>query len=443
MQKIIKYFIISILFFRTLFSEINESGTLSFDGIGFFIKNIEADWNSIKSDYTLNGKLKTFELGFKRSEIQFSDKDDRNKFRMNFQGPELSFLGFNLSIENKSPDWIKVARSRFREQYQKPALDGINLLSKAVESFSISEGRQPEVLEDLISKKYINLGTYPFNDNSFSFSIDSYGIISATTPSRSKSRSNQTIFYDTKTKDISGDYIAKSNIDTIAWQYKVNVQEISQTFSSEASLSYSRDSSDFEFLQKKGRFKVSGVSLEAIPGTNINDLAQFRLNDILLETSNINMFGYIIDSIPKVDHGKGHFTMRDLEINIPTSLSEDIEINYFLEQLGIWNGVFKIRLIDFEINLLSSRLGEIRIRFQTPFLNISLDGDISLSQNNTSPKISFQQTDVRIKPISLGVRTMIRKWEKNKDIVLPRKNGVIMLKINGPIFRPQIDGIIY
>ena len=443
MQKIIKFFIVYILLFRSLFSETTENGNLSFDGVGFFINNIEATWSSIKGDYNFNGKLKTFELGFKRSEITFSDENDKKTLRMDFQGPELSFLGFNLIVNSESPDWIQGLRFSFREQSQKPAKDGIDLLSKAIESFAISEGHQPEALEDLISNKYINLGTYPFNDNRLIFSINSSGKISVTSPSRSKSRSNQTIFYDTKTGDISGDYIAKSDIDTITWTYNINVQEISQTFSSEASLSYNQDSSDFEFLQKRGRFKISGISLEAIPRSNINDLAQFRLNDILLETSNLNMFGFIIDSIPKVDHGKGHFTLRNLEINIPTSLSEDIEINYLLEQLGIWNGVLKIRLIDFEINLLSSRIGEIRVRLQTPFLNISLDGDISLSQNKESPKILFQQVDVRIKPISFGVRTMIRKWEKNNDIELPRKNGVIMLKINGPIFRPQIDGVIY
>ena len=426
-----------------LFAEIIERGNLSFDGVGFFINNIEAKWRSSKSDYHFSGKLKTFELGFKRSEIEFTDSIDKKLLRMYFQGPELSFFDFNLTIDDRSPDWIQTARSSFREKNQKPALDGIDLLSKAMESFGISEGREPENLDDLISKKYINLATYPFNDNKLSFSIIDYGKIRVAAPSRSKLRSDQVILYDTKTKDISGDYIARSEIDTIAWQYDINVQEISQTFSSEASLSFDQDSSRFEFLQKRGRFKISGVSLEAIPGKDINDLAQFRLNDILLETSDINMFGFIIDSLPRVDHGRGHFTMRNLEINIPTSLTDDIEINYLLEQLGIWNGVLKIRLIDFEINLLSSRVGEIRVRLQTPFLSISLDGDISLSQGNKSPKISFQQTDVRIKPVSLGVRAMIRKWEKNNELELPRKNGVIMLRVNGPIFRPQIDGIVY
>ena len=55
----------------------------------------------------------------------------------------------------------------------------------------------------------------------------------------------------------------------------------------------------------------------------------------------------------------------------------------------------------------------------------------------------FQQTDVKIKPISLGVGTMIRKWEKIMTLSCLGKNGVIMLKINGPILRPQIDGVVY
>ena len=443
MQKFIFIITTNFLISSLLFGKASEEGNLTFEGMGFFVNNIQTDWNSNKNNYRFNGKLKTFELGFKRTQIHFSDKVDKKKIRINFQGPELSFLGFNLSIHNRSIDWINNIRSSLREQYQKPALDGIQFLSTAMGSFTLSEGYEPKSLEDLISKKYINLSAYPFNNNRLSFSINSYGKIKVATPSRSKSKSSQVIYYDTKTKDISGDYISKSDIDTIDWKYSINAQEISQTFSSDATLSYGHDSSSFKFLQKKGRFKISGISLEAIPESNINDLAQFRLNDLVLETSNINLFGFIKDSIPKIDHGRGHFSLRNLEVNIPTSLSSDIEINYFLEQLGIWNGVLKIRLIDFEINLLSSRLGEIRVRLQTPFLSISLDGDISLAQNSKNSKIMFQQTDVKIKPISLGVGTMIRKWEKSNDIELPRKNGVIMLKINGPILRPQIDGVVY
>ena len=442
-QKII--FIITLVFFISSrsFSETNEKGSLSFEGTGIFINDINLNWSSLKRGYRFNGKLKTFELGFKRTEIDFIDKTDKRAFRLDFQGPDLSFLGLSISFNTRSPDWIHNTRSRFRSQYQKPALDGLNTLSKAIDSYTISENMKPDNLEDLISKKYINLSTYPFNDRRVSFSLGESGTISANLPSRSKSRSAQTIYFDTKTGDLTGDYIPLTTADTIAWEYSLDIKEISQTFSSEASLEFIKDSSKFQFLQKKGRFKISGVNLKAIPDSDINDLAHFRLNDIVLETSNINLFGIVRDSIPKIDHARGHFTMRNVDINIPTSMTEDIEINYFLEQLGIWNGVFKIRLIDFEINLLSSRLGEIRARFQTPFLNISLDGDLSLIQGRDAPQIFFQQTEVMIKPISLGVRNTIRKWEKDNDIDLPRKNGVIMLKISGPVLRPQIDGVIY
>ena len=79
MQKFI--FIITTNFLiSSFFGKASEEGNLLFEGMGFFVNNIQTDWNSNKNNYRFNGKLKTFELGFKRTKIYFSDKvDKKNK----------------------------------------------------------------------------------------------------------------------------------------------------------------------------------------------------------------------------------------------------------------------------------------------------------------------------------------------------------------------------
>ena len=88
-------------------------------------------------------------------------------------------------------------------------------------------------------------------------------------------------------------------------------------------------------------------------------------------------------------------------------------------------------------------MGEIKIRFQSPFINIILDGDISFYQTTDNTALLFQQTVLRINPVSLGIRTLIRNWEKDKNLTLPRKNGAIVLNLNGPVSRPKVDGLNY
>ena len=149
------------------------------------------------------------------------------------------------------------------------------------------------------------------------------------------------------------------------------------------------------------------------------------------------------DSIPQIHQGQGRFILRNLDVNIPTSLSEDPEFAIILEKLGIWNGFFRIRLVDIGLKIINERMGEIKVRFQSPFINIFLDGDISFYPTADNTALLFQQTVLRINPVSLGIRTLIRNWEKDKNLTLPRKNGAIVLNINGPVSRPKVDGLNY
>ena len=50
-------------------------------------------------------------------------------------------------------------------------------------------------------------------------------------------------------------------------------------------------------------------------------------------------------------------------------------------------------------------------------------------------------TELRINPISYGVRDMIRKWELENNKDLNREGPVIVLKFSGPVSKPRIIGI--
>ena len=49
--------------------------------------------------------------------------------------------------------------------------------------------------------------------------------------------------------------------------------------------------------------------------------------------------------------------------------------------------------------------------------------------------------ELRINPISYGVRDMIRKWEIENNKNLNREGPVIVLKFSGPISNPKIIGL--
>ena len=64
----------------------------------------------------------------------------------------------------------------------------------------------------------------------------------------------------------------------------------------------------------------------------------------------------------------------------------------------------------------------------------------------TSPELRQRQldlfdTEIRINPISYGVRDIIREWEIENDKNLNREGPVIVLKLTGPVNKPTIIGL--
>lgn len=434
--------IISILIVTSLQSQQDKILNGDLDGTGIYLNNISLDWSDSKKNIHLVTKLNTLEFGFKKLDLRHTQFKDEKKTNIAFQGPDLSFNGLDIQINSFSPNWIEMVKSYYQQERQKPAIKGIDILLSAIDSFSREQGRIPKSYNELVLKNYFQIDQYPFDEKKWNFELLMPDKIIATLLSNHYTRkSDQKIIYDLNLGEYYGDYNTEGKLDSIPWNISFSIQDISQTFGTEVKFNYSPKQTYFEFFQKRGKFNITGINLEAIPKSNIHDLAQFKLSNIGFETRNLAFSGTLKDTIPRFHQGQGRFLMRNLEVNIPTSLTDDPEFDIILEKLGIWNGVFRIRLIDFELKVINEQMGEIKFRFQTPFINIFLDGDLSFYHSSGNTKLFFQQTLLRINPISLGIRSLIRDWEKSEGQNLPRKSGTIVLKINGPITKPRIEGL--
>jgi hypothetical protein len=55
--------------------------------------------------------------------------------------------------------------------------------------------------------------------------------------------------------------------------------------------------------------------------------------------------------------------------------------------------------------------------------------------------VDLFDSELRINPISYGVRDVIREWEIENNKDLNREGPVIVLKFSGPLKKPTIFGI--
>ena len=78
--------------------------------------------------------------------------------------------------------------------------------------------------------------------------------------------------------------------------------------------------------------------------------------------------------------------------------------------------------------------GNISLVFNTPFIKIFIQGDLSFRQrSNQAPEFRFHNAELIAHPIALGLKKWIRDWEKMEGKTLTRKGPAIIIKFNGPI----------
>ena len=424
-----------------VFTQNIENGDLNINIAGFYLNDLSVDINNSEG-FKLLGKLESLEFGFKG--IKLSKKNNsRNSLKLNFQGPEFKFTGLEFSLKSYNGNWIEQIEHNYLRSIQEPAITGLNILANSIDSFKVVEKKHPLSYDDLFQKNYIHYDQYPFKDKEWEFRIDEANILSATLITKTTLIPNLKIFYNSSTKEFYGDYHQMPPIKEVPWNIKFSASKISQNFSNELRVALDDSTILIDLFQKKGQLSIDGISIRGNRQDNVNDFFKFGLGNILFESSNIAINGSFEDSSFIVHRANINFNLQDFEIDIPETLAKESRFNIILEKIGVWNGLLRIKLIKINIKILNEELGEFAILFHSPFLKLSIEGDLLLRQrkDQVGPKISVQQTVAEIDPISLGIRTLINEWEKENDRILPRIGGSIILKLNGPIKKPRINGI--
>ena len=113
-----------------------------------------------------------------------------------------------------------------------------------------------------------------------------------------------------------------------------------------------------------------------------------------------------------------------------------------MQDLGVRNGLVRVRRIDLQFRFYDNEFGAISALINSPFLNIRLEGQFSIDTKKKDIRyLDLFDTELRINPISYGVRDIIREWEIRNNKNLNREGSVIVLKLNGPLKKPLIQGI--
>ena len=429
--------------FLNLFFVIVNMGFSQFDGqlkseiisSGFYFNNLNIDWNPRNNDFdNHNLSVDQFKIGFTKLEFENLSDNKNTITNIGINGPD--FTMENLSIRSKiySTDWITDEKIKRLEKRQKVPKNAILKISDAIKLYQIDYNDLPLSLNDLHVNKYINLDLPPFNDYGWNYVMNLPQSIIANTTQIYPFPNSKTIQYNYQTETFKNSPEVDSlyKIPEVKWEYMFNIKHISTSFSSKIDLMINENFTNFSLNMKRGQFKLKSASFSVTPLENIIDHSSISLPELMLEANDFILEGSI-DESPVLYSLKGTFKIRNFEIKIPEGLSNEPEIENYLERLGIWNNSFMVRLIQIEIDMINESTGDFTIKFQTPFLKIHAVGNFSAQQTGlATPNLVFHNTKVKVTPIALGIRKWIRDWEKNNH-ELQRNGATIILDIRGPL----------
>ena len=255
-------------------------------------------------------------------------------------------------------------------------------------------------------------------------------------------RHEKNISLDWETKKITNKESDKFSKDSTNWSLKFKINEIEQSLLSNTNIGLNRENFSIEYFQKYGKFSLAGLSITAIPNNDIFEQTIFKIYDIIL---NINdLFFQVIDEkgFPNFQNGSGNFSIKNLEFKIPPSITKDETINLLMLELGARNGLLRIKRSDIKFRFYDNEFGIIEALFDSPFLKINISGQFSIDARKKGfSSLDLFDTEIRINPISYGIRNLIREWEIKNDKNLNREGPVVVLRLAGPVNKPTIIGL--
>lgn len=435
-------FLLLILIGISLPAQSIPSGSITLDEIAVQLSGLNVN-GLLHENQSGNASLSLglFKFGFNNIRAKTTKTPNTQDISFAIGGPNIDLNDFKLSIHSEFPNLFHTILSELADRRMEIPMDGLNILEKAVEVFFNENGRFPDTFNELAIKSYILVNKYPFNQQKWVYELNLPNNIKSVTTSFHPARFRRTLTLDWNSRKIIGLKSDTFSEEMIPWEFTLNINKVEQKLLSDIKLSLNPDISKVEFTQKKARFQLNGINIYAIPKSELAEQARFRLSDLILEISSLVIERQQIGDAPRIYNGSGQFTLRNFEIKIPPLLSSDEDIADIAKQLGVRNGLFKVRQLDLKLVLKDNRFGEIHAGFIAPFLKINLDGEFSYSQSITDPQIQLQNMVLKINPISYGVRDLILNWEKENNQSLPRQGATVILKLDGPLYSPIIHGL--
>ena len=439
MKILIKYILIILSISQSIKSQNFNNASASIEQAFFQLNKLAISTNLLK-DSTNNGQLSIESLKFGFDDIAINNVDNE-AINMIINGPNIFLDHFEFSTKYKLPNFYNLILTDLSDRRYETPVDAFEVLEKAAEAYLQKFNRYPKDYNDLIIESMISPNKYPFNNSEWNYNISLPLNITARTTSMHK-RKGKIITLDWKTKTIVNKESDNFAIDSINWSLKFKINKTEQSLLSNTNVTLSPENFNMEFYQKYGRFSLKGMSITAVPNNDIFEQTIFNINDISL---NINdLFFQIVNKkgYPNFQNGRGSFSIKNLELKIPPSIAADETINFLMLELGARNGLLRIRRSDISFRFYDNEFGIIKALFDSPFLKINISGQFSIdSRKKHLNSLDLFDTEIRINPISYGVRDIIRDWEIKNNKNLYREGPVVVIKLTGPINKLNIIGL--
>ena len=436
-SNFIKIYIILSAF---IMSQDYPNGSINVENIIFQLNKLNIK-GSDNIDSLNNGRfnLNNFEFGFNDINI---NKNKNNTIKLQIEGPNIRLEGLEFTANYLLPNFYNIILKDLSDNRFETPSDALEIIEKAVSIYYDRNGIYPSTYNELIVNSAIDSDLYPFNQKGWSYQFYLPDSIIAMPTSSNPYKNKNNLLYLYKTKKIINNETVLLNNNPMYWDISYRIRNIEQKFLSNFDISLNAEKNSYEFFQRNGMFSINDLNIYFIPKDNIFQQSIVKLNNISLSTKDIYLHALKVKDKFIIENGKLNFTLNNFEIKIPQILTSDENISDIIRKSGIRNGLFRIRKIDFDLNFYDNEFGSFSSNFISSFLKIKLNGQFSMNPNKSIfNSVDLYDTEIRISPISYGVRDIIRIWEIENDKNLNREGPVIVLKLDGPFSNLNIRGI--
>ena len=439
MKILTKYIIIVLFIGQSTRSQNYSDAKASLEQLYFQLNKLKIATN-ISKDSLKSAQFSIQSLKFGFNDVAINSINDES-IEIMINGPGLMLDHFELITNYKLPNFYSLILTDLSDRRYETPMDAFEILEKAAETYLQKHNKYPKNYNDLVIESLISPNKYPFSNNEWNYNILLPASIDARTTSMHK-RHEKNISLDWETKKITNKESDKFSKDSTNWSLKFKINEIEQSLLSNTNIGLNRENFSIEYFQKYGKFSLKGLSITAIPNNDIFEQTIFKINDIIL---NINdLFFQIVDEkgFPNFQNGSGNFSIKNLEFKIPPSITKDETINFLMLELGARNGLLRIKRSDIKFRFYDNEFGIIEALFDSPFLKINISGQFSIDARKKGfSSLDLFDTEIKINPISYGIRNLIREWEIKNDKNLNREGPVVVLRLTGPVNKPTIIGL--